>query len=112
MYWQVILTNPASRVKPPKVIKKEAKYLDDEQVKIMFEKLEHVPIKWRTIIKLFVYTGLRRGELVGLKWDDIDFQKQLLHVRRATQIVKGKGLVDTSTKTTGSMRAMKLPEVV
>ena len=63
VYWQVIPSNPAERVKPPKVERTEAKYLDEIQTAKLLELLEKEEIHHRTMIKLFLYSGFRRGEL-------------------------------------------------
>lgn len=43
------------------------------------------------MITLLLYTGLRRSELLGLEWKDIDFQAGLLSIRRTSQYVAGTG---------------------
>ena len=73
--------NVAQTVKPPKGTgKKPRAYPDDEDVAIVNENVN-------TPFGLFVYTtlwtGLRRGELAGLRWGDIDWQSNTIHVRRA-----------------------------
>jgi integrase len=49
---------------------------------------------WCLDIFLYLHTGLRRSELLGLKWEDIDFEKNTLHVQRAVVQTKGKIVVD------------------
>jgi integrase len=56
---------------------------------------------------LAIHTGLRQGELLGLKWDDVDLEDGSLQVRRTLAITKS-GPVFTSPKTTGSRRSVKL----
>jgi len=56
---------------------------------------------------LAIYTGLRQGELLGLKWDDVDLEDGSLQVRRTLSITKS-GPVFTSPKTAGSRRSAKL----
>jgi len=56
---------------------------------------------------LAIYTGLRQGELLGLKWDDVDLEDGSLQVRRTLSITKS-GPVFTSPKTAGSRRSVKL----
>jgi integrase len=85
VYWQVIPSNPASRVKPPKVARVEAKYLDEKQTLKLLQLLEKEPVMHRTMIKLFIFSGLRRGELCGLEWKDIDWGNHMISVRRSSQ---------------------------
>jgi len=109
VYWQVIPSNPASRVKPPKVARTEAKYLDEKETAKLLELLEGETIQHSTMIKMFIYSGLRRGEMCGLEWDDIDFENQMITVRRSSQYVAGKGIFTKEIKTENSDRTIKLP---
>lgn len=108
--WQVLFDNPARRVKSPKVEKTEARYLDDKQAIAVLEALETEPIKWRTIIMLLVYSGMRRGELCGLTWSDIDYDKGVVNIRKASQYLPGEGIFEKDTKTDSSNRVISLPE--
>lgn len=109
VYWQVIPSNPAERVKPPKVERTEAKYLDEIQTAKLLELLENEEIHHRTMIKLFLYSGFRRGELCGLEWSDVDFKNNMITVRRTSQYTPEKGIFTKETKTETSDRAIKLP---
>lgn len=105
--WQIITANPAERVRAPRAEPIEAKYLDEVEAKQVIKLLDPEPIQYRTMITLLMLTGLRRGELCGLKWSDIDFEKHLLSVRRAIQYLPQKGLFETEPKR-GSKRVIKL----
>ncbi len=59
--WQVIFSNPATRVEAPRNKRKEAICLDEEQAARLLELLDNESIQHRTIVKLLLYTGLRRG---------------------------------------------------
>jgi len=109
VFWQVIPSNPASRVKPPKVARTEAKYLDEKQTAELIQLLENESVPHQTMIKMFLYSGLRRGEMCGLEWGDIDFENHLITVRRSSQYVAGKGIYTKETKTETSDRTIKLP---
>jgi integrase len=56
---------------------------------------------------LAIHTGLRQGELLALKWDDVDLEDGSLRVRRTLTIIKN-GPIFTSLKTTSSRRSVKL----
>ena len=106
--WQAIPYNVCTRVKAPTVKQKEAKFLDDVQVSQLFKYLEDTPIDYRVLVHLLLYTGLRRGELLGLKWSDIDFDNSLLHVRRTLLYLPEMGLYEDDPKTDASNRIMKV----
>jgi integrase len=60
------------------------------------------------LYELALRTGMRRGELLGLRWSDIDFDNQRLAIRRTLQRIKGQGLVEMPTKTDTSDRRIPL----
>jgi len=97
----------------PKVARKEAMYMDDTQARDFIEKLSgEDDIRIRTALTLSLFTGVRRGELCGLSWPDIDFSKRIIHVRRASQYQAGKGIVEVPTKNASSVRDVNVPAYV
>lgn len=109
--WQVIASNPCTRVRPPKLEKKDARYLNEVQAAHLLELLETENMQYKTMIKLLLYTGFRRGELCGLEWDDIDFNNCVIHVRRSSNYVPDKGIFVDETKNTTSIRCIKVPAI-
>lgn len=107
--WQVIPSNPCNRVKPPHAEYKEAAVLDEKQVAQLIECLQAEPIRYRAAIMLILYTGLRRGELCGLNWDDVDLDKGIIHVTKALLYSPRKGVFEGETKTRQSKRAVTIP---
>lgn len=107
--WQVIPSNPCSRVKPPHVENKEAPVLDDVQVQQLIECLNDEPLKYKTAIMLILYTGLRRGELCGLEWDDVDFKNEVIHVTKELLYTPNKGVYEDTTKSKRSQRVIRIP---
>lgn len=110
--WQFILNNPALRVKPPKVEKREARHFDAEQVDYMFKLLEDEPIKYRTMIYLCIFAGLRAGELSGLDWSDIDWENNILKIRQSAQYLPGIGTFTKTPKNMSSDRSISLPDII
>lgn len=108
--WGVIFSNPCDRVDPPKTTKPKPKYLDDGQARHVMHLLDNENPQYQAMIKLFIFTGFRRGELVGLEWDDIDFENSIIHVRRETLYTPGQGIYDDIGKTPTSLRSIKVPE--
>ena len=94
----------------PKVRKKEPPHLDDAQAREMVvQLLNEEDIRIKTALMLLLYSGLRRGELCGLSWPDIEEKSRLIHVLRASQYQEGAGIVEVPTKNEDSVRAVKLP---
>jgi integrase len=69
-------------------------------------------IRTKTALILLLFTGVRRGELCGLSWPDIDIEKQIINIVRASQFQSHRGIVEVPTKNTSSIRAVKIPAFV
>lgn len=110
--WQLIFSNPCSRVVLPKNKRKEAVYLDEEQTAQLLQALENESLQHQVIVKLLLYTGMRRGELCGLEWKDIDFERAVISVRRSSLYLSGKGVFEDETKNETSERCMKVSDDV
>lgn len=101
--------NPCRRVTIPKGSKKERKILTMEETENFFKLLETAPLKYRAFFTLDIYSGLRRGEMLGLEWKDIDFETGVIHVQRTSNYTKAKGIYTDTTKTESSVRFVKVP---
>ena len=109
--WGYITTNPASLVELPSIAGRQASYLDEEDVKRLFELLRDESVKWRTLITFAVLSGLRRGELAGLRWSDVDFANCTIMIRQTSNYVPGAGTFTDTPKTRSSGRPLKLSRV-
>lgn len=108
--WQLILSNPCERVKPPKVERKEADYYNIEEVSQMMELLENEPLKYKVMIHIVIYCGLRRGELTNLEWSDIDFEKEAISISKQLQYLPKVGIYEVeNTKTDSGNRIISIP---
>ncbi len=106
--WNLISRNPASSVDPPKLRQDEMTVLDAEQACVFLDAAKGD--RFECLYVLALMCGLRRGELVGLKWTDIDFEVRTLRVNRQLQRMRdGGGLVFQQPKN-ASRRTIKLPE--
>lgn len=115
VYWQLIVSNPAERVQPPKARKPKRRYYDDEQCKILLENLTSLgedQIKYKVAIILTIFTGVRLGELMGLEWQDIDFKTGILSINRSSQYLADKGVFTKTPKTESSIREVAIPDFV
>ncbi len=101
--------NPCRRVTIPKGSKKERKILTLEETEKFFKLLQLAPLKYRAFFTLDIYSGMRRGEMLGLEWKDIDFETGVIHVQRTSNYTKEKGIYTDTTKTESSVRFIKVP---
>lgn len=112
VHWQIILYNPCERVKPPKCERPDPKYLDEKQAAHLLTELEHAPLQYRTIFTLLIYSGMRRGEVCGLNWADIDFENCLIDINKSSLYLAKHGIFEDTTKTRESKRVIKLSPAV
>jgi len=104
-----LLVSPMDRVEPPRAKQKEASYYRPEELKQLYALLEGHPLE--LCVKLAGSLGMRREEICGLKWDCIDYQRQLLYIREA-RTAFGATIVQKETKTRSSVRTLFLPDDV
>lgn len=88
--WQMLPRNVADAVKPPKVERQEMQVWDKKQVAAFLKTTEQHPL--HAAFYLALMTGMRRGELAGLKWEDVDFKRARLTVRNNLVEVIGDGV--------------------
>lgn len=106
VYIEYIKEDPCKKIKPadrPKRDEHEINFLDEDEVvrflscldsdeeKAYWQKNNGSHLFWKTMVNTLILTGLRRGELVGLQWGDLDKKNMLFHIRRNVTI-------DTSNK--------------
>jgi integrase len=101
----LIPRNATDAVKPPQVRREEIRSMTLEQVKMLLDAA--VGDRFEALYVLAVHTGLRQGELLGLKWDDIVLETATLQVRRALTTARG-GPRLAAPKTRGSRRRVSL----
>jgi integrase len=101
--------NPVGSVKRPRLESKEAKFLTNAEVYALLEELK--PTRAFIPITLIAMTGMRRGEVLGLEWSNIDFGKRIIRVRQTMNRVNGK-LIRTDLKTLKSKRDIYLSDSV
>jgi len=108
--WELLDRNPASRADPPKVPYKEIAYLDENHIKRMIPMLDNEPMQYRMIVMLLLLTGMRRGEICGLEWKDIDFNNQQMRVARSSQYIGNKTIITKEPKTQAGIRQFSLSD--
>jgi integrase len=102
----VLFKNPAEQVKPPRPTSHEIAILTKPEVATLLRAAE--PTWLYLPVLVAVTSGMRRGELLGLRWSDIDLKAARLIVNQSLERVKGKTLFK-SPKTTTSRRTITLP---
>ena len=108
--WEMTARNVCVAVKPPTIDHQEMKALDIAGIQRLLEAARETP--WHTFLYLAVGTGMRRSELMGLRWSDLDLQGFTLTLRRGLHWVKGQGFIFTEPKTKKSARTIPLPPSV
>ena len=109
--WNLLVSNPAERVKPPRVEKKEISCLNGDEINRMLELLKTEPLKYQAAVYIGVFGGLRVGEVTALKWSDIDFQTGKISVTKAAQYISGMGNFEKTPKNDSSKRELILPDI-
>ena len=102
--WGYITYNVNEQVEKPKVRKKQIECYSPEEVQELLEVLKNESIKYQAIIYLAIDSGMRRGELTGLTWEDIDFKEGTVTINKATQYTKELGIFEKETKSQTSDR--------
>ncbi len=99
--------NPAKRIDPPKAEKKKARCYDEAQTKKLLEALEALDesnLRNKVVTMIAIMTGARLGEIMGLEWQDIHFDKKVIEIRQSSQYLPGKGVFTKKPKTETSER--------
>jgi integrase len=107
----LIAKNVCDVVDPPKPIKREMQTLNEEQARLLLETAKGHRF-FETLLTLAITTGMREGEMLALRWSDIDMDRGVLFVRRTVKRVGKYGIVETEPKTTRSTRKIMLPDFV
>ena len=96
---KLVKVNECDFVTLPKQKKQEQPTLQPEEIARLFQVLEGEPLEWQALVHLALVTGARRGEVVGLKWENLDFETGVLTVDHALHYLPQTGLYEGETKT-------------
>lgn len=94
----------------PKLVAKEKKILQEDDIKKLLSLLNNENIKWRTIITLLLNTGMRIGELVALEWNDIDFINCEININKSITYISSIGKIEKQPKTKNSKRTISISQ--
>ena len=103
----MLRVNPMERVEPPRPKLHEASYYTQENLKVLYQLVEG---HWlEMVVKVTAGLGLRREELCGLKWENVNFQLRVIYIREA-RTAFGANIVQKETKNRSSVRTLYIPE--
>ena len=106
----LIVKNPYEFMPKIKKEKSKMQYYNKEELEKLFEVTDKSPLK--LIVRVAAYYGFRRSELVGLKWDAIDFKNKMITIKHKVLHVNNKFYLSDTLKTTASHRTLPLlPEI-
>jgi len=104
--WNLVARNVCELVDPPRVVREEVKPLDTKQASRFLLAAADDPLE--ALFVLALTTGMRQGELLALKWSDVDLEGGTLQVRRSVRRLKGHGFVEGEPKSKQSRRGLTL----
>ncbi len=105
----VIPASPMERVEPPRVRTTESYFYNNQELKLLYQKIEGNILE--LAVKLAGSLGMRREEICGLKWENVDLQRHLVLIREA-RTAYGATIVQKETKNRSSVRTLYLPDEV
>lgn len=103
--WGLVGRNVALNVEGPKKESREMSVWTPEQAAHFLDVVRTESAQYYPLFYLAITTGMRRGELLGLRWQDVDWQKQTLNIRQNVVVVNNRNVIVTP-KTAKSRRAL------
>ncbi len=105
--WGLVARNVCDLVTPPRIVSREVKPLSVEQARVL---VQHVRgHRLEVLLAMAIVTGMRRGELLALRWSDIDFDRGRLLVLHSVDFIARYGYVEDKPKTAAGRRVIDLP---
>ena len=101
--------NAADKATPPQKEKSEVGTFQTSELIAIRDAAAKEPVKWQTIIHLLMITGCRRGEIVGLKWEKVNWKDSSIRIDTTLLYTPERGVYESTTKT-GAERTIKLPK--
>lgn len=113
--WDMVATNPCSKVTIPKQKKTESRYYNEKEVKLLLEALEKVPqeeINYKTAIYIALFGGLRKSEILGLNIEDYNPNRKTIKIVRGRLLAEGIGPYEDNPKSETSIREISIPDML
>jgi len=109
--WGLLSRNPADAVRPPKAQRTEMRVWNEQELRTFLEAAQDS--QYYQLFSLNLFTGMRRSELLALKWSDVDLIYAQISVSRSLHVLKGGNVIFRSPKTAAGRRTIALsPSVV
>ena len=108
--WKKISNNPVINADPPSIKKEEMKIWSFDEIHAFLHQCKGE--RHYLTFLLAIYTGMRRGEILGLKWNDIDFTNKSIRIERSLAYIATKGYILTTPKTKKSKRVVPIPDLI
>ena len=109
---EIITKNPMDKVKPPRLETKKVDAVTKEEARKLLFFLGECDMEFQCMILLMLLLGLRRGELLGIQHDDIDFERKTIRINRSVSALRNGGIVVDIPKTENSFRTIPIPNLV
>lgn len=109
---KIVKENPMTDIKCPHTPKTKVQGLTSDEVRRVYQASFDAPLAMQCMLLLFMETGIRRGECVGLQWQDVDFKHGTLTIQRAVTRSMGNGVKIGTPKTESSKRTVPLTDTV
>ena len=107
--WNLIARNPADAVEAPRPQRHEIRPLTPEQIGRLLDAAREDRL--HALYVLALTTGMRQGELLGLRWADVALDKGTVHVRQQVRRLRGQGMHFSEPKTAKGRRTIALPDM-
>lgn len=103
----LVSDNPCRKVTIPKGEVKEKPIYSQEEMAHLLTAINGEPTKYRAFFFLIAYSGFRRSEMLGLEWKDIDFENNIISIKRTSNYTAERGIYTDTTKTKRSKCVLK-----
>lgn len=105
--WRIVRQNEAAMSTPVPIMRREGRTMTATQARRFMKAAKDLPLG--SLFMLMLMTGVRRGEALGLRWEDVDFKAGVISIRQQLQRIDGQ-LKATDVKTEKSRRSINLPK--
>ncbi|KQL44589.1 integrase [Brevibacillus choshinensis] len=108
--WRLINRNPMDDTKQPKIERRKMKFYEENEVRDVIAALYEEPTHWRLYFLGAMLGGYRRGELLALEWDDVNFIENTFSLQKSISLTEDGKAVVKKPKTEESERIVVMPD--